>query len=359
MEAAARVTLDATGQPPLLPDEVMYRQQEAVDVYNRDKKSLRGGVSMVTSHRVCWMDKTRSDAIAWDFSSVVRVTEEEGGLIVGSAKIVIHLRLPRATVGAGGALRVPQGQPVPEDALAHVKLAFKHGGRDEFVAGLRKGLERRAQALAAPERPLAAAAPRADGGFSGFVQHREQQAESARAFATDAFRDLDSLAQHAQKLVQLAETYARAEQRAAEAKAGGRGGGAATPVAATPPSTGGTETPTPAAAPGAADVGSLVHNLGITSTLTRAECSSQKAFIEVVARSIASTLACVARGGGVRDAAGAASGGVGSARNRIAAVLRGTGRGAHVAAAPDCPPRTTRPALHDRGAGALWRRRAA
>jgi hypothetical protein len=129
MEFSSILPLTSTQQPALLSEEVQYRVQDSVDIYDRDVKSLRRrGMAIVTSHRVGWVSADRKDAIYWHLGMVYSVETEEGGLLVGSSKVVLYMESAR---------------PGAAPARGHIKLSFKEGGRDPFLDDLQRVLAKK------------------------------------------------------------------------------------------------------------------------------------------------------------------------------------------------------------------------
>ena len=291
MEAATRLQLTAAGQPAMQADEVHYCMADSIDIYDRDTKSnLRRGVAIVTSHRLCWIDGSRRDAIGWHLSRVQHIAEEAGGVFVGSAKIVVMLQLS-APDNRGGPTRAPPSASV----VAHVKLAFKAGGKDQFVVGLRTALARQSwlsQAIPTSAALLERGAAQGDAtpiaqrvGIGGIMAAEKLAAESGKRVASDAFADLDALAKHARTLVVLSEGYAREAQALQQRP--GRAAEPAAPAGTTPA----------AAAPTPVGLDALVDELGIVSSVSRAACGAgaagKRLFLQEVARQIATVIVCV------------------------------------------------------------------
>jgi hypothetical protein len=164
MDAARPLPLTAAGTPTPYPEEVVYRLQADVDVVDGESKveGMRKGVATLTSHRLYWADASRTTAVQWHLSQVGGVGAEEGGILFGSAKVVLHVRpLAEAVAGAGGrggggggggggaypSLPSSSSSSSSSSALPHVKLSFKGGGRDPFLEDLRKALQRKAWVL--------------------------------------------------------------------------------------------------------------------------------------------------------------------------------------------------------------------
>ena len=296
MDIALPISLDPAGQLVLQTDEVRYLAQDGVDVHDRDTKTeRRRGVGVLTSHRLVWIDAERRAPLAWHLGHVVAVAEEEGTFLVGSAKIVIHLRTRFAVEAAASAAAAP---------TTHIKFAFKIGGRDEFLDAARTALGRRSWAAVAaappgvaPDAPLTAdivARP----GVAGILERRERALESSKALATSAFADLAELEKHAKSLVALAERYA--------GEAAFRGQGQA--LLAHPAGSGQSGDAAAAAAAAAAEqrqLADLVATMGIIpNPVTRAACGSGSSaanlFFTEVARQLASFIAArLERGGGM------------------------------------------------------------
>jgi Vacuolar protein sorting protein 36 Vps36 len=124
MQFARPIPLDPiSGQPATaLPEELQYKLQDGVDTYDGAAKVRRGDVLAVTSHRIYLVDGSRASPIQWSLAQVVNVATEEGGLFVGSPKIVLTLRpLP--------APRPSSTAAPPAETNAVIKLSFKNGGR--------------------------------------------------------------------------------------------------------------------------------------------------------------------------------------------------------------------------------------
>ena len=135
LSIARPLPVTSEGLPTLLPQEVTYRLQEGVDVYDGDVKSdKRKGVAIVTSHRLVWMAPDRTSALYWALDAVA----------VSSAAT--------AAAAEGYDLVVTGG---------HIKLSFKEKGKDPFGADLSTALTRRSW-LVAP-----ASLPKRVGGVEG------------------------------------------------------------------------------------------------------------------------------------------------------------------------------------------------
>jgi hypothetical protein len=275
MEFARPLPLDAAGQPQSTSDEVQYRLQESVDVYDKDTKSRRGDVCIITSHRLAIIDSARKAPLQWHLSQILAVSAEEGGLFIGSAKVVFHVR----------PLPVPGKDPGAETRRSHVKLSFKSGGRDAFLESARKAVERKSweitMAAPAEKRPrLEPVAVLHTPGIGGIMRKQVEDAKMDAALAKEAFADLNELERHAKQIVTLTETYAAeiARRKAADAAAAAGAGGASG-----------------AASDETADMnkelGALITNMGIINPVTRAAAGNL--FNTEVARQLASFLRCV------------------------------------------------------------------
>jgi hypothetical protein len=276
MEFARALPLDAAGQPQSTSDEVQYRLQESVDVYDKDTKSRRGDVCIITSHRLAVIDSARKAPLQWHLSQIVSVSAEEGGLFIGSAKVVFHVR----------PLPVPGKDPSAETRRSHVKLSFKSGGRDAFLESARKAVERKSweitMAAPAEKRPrLEPVAVLHTPGIGGIMRKQVEDAKMDAALAKEAFADLNELERHAKQIVALTETYAAeiARRKAADAAAAGAGG-------ATESASSSDET-----ADMNKELGALITNMGIINPVTRAAAGNL--FNTEVARQLASFLRCV------------------------------------------------------------------
>lgn len=269
MELARPVRLTEAGQLVKLDEEVEYRLQTDVDVYDRSVKTeKRRGVLIVTSHRLAWIDPARTQPLHWHLSQVADggVSTEEGGIFVGSAKMILHL-LPLPTPG------LPRTSTAQADCF--IKLSFKGGGRDEFVECVRKATERKSWVIEAAtnaKRALRAEDVIKSVGIDGILKQRAEQESKTKEVTTQAFTDLSELEKHAKTLVGLTETYARETKKRADAAA--LSGSAAVAGAGTPDA--------------AADIGSLVLNMGIIDPVTRAAAGSM--YITEVARQLATFL---------------------------------------------------------------------
>jgi hypothetical protein len=149
MDAGRPLPLTSSGTPHPYPEEVVYRLQAEVDLYDGPSKldGMRKGVATLTSHRVYWSDAARTTAVQWHLGQVVGAHGEEGGLLFGSSKVVVTVRPLAAAVAAGSAypsLPSSASSSSSAAALPHIKLSFKEGGRDQFLEDLRKALQRKA-----------------------------------------------------------------------------------------------------------------------------------------------------------------------------------------------------------------------
>jgi hypothetical protein len=331
MEFGTSLPLDGSGQPKLLEDEVQYRLQSAIDVYDRDTKTdRRKGALAVTSHRVYWTDEWRRTAIQWHLHQVVKLDHEDAGMLFGSAKIVIFVSTSRVAgpSSENGGAGYPSLAPASAAASAHVKFSFKDGGKDPVFDALKLALSRRSweKAVATPRTlgslgtPAATptsgsatpgatspggATPR-DGlpqevrraGLSGVMEQRAARIAESRALTDSAFSDLDALAKHASSIVAMAEGYAaelkRQKQREKEKEAAS---------AAAAASDGGTGATTGESGAGASSgsggggldddtLGSLVGSLGIVAPLATPVTKEMAGslYIQEMARQVASFL---------------------------------------------------------------------
>lgn len=305
------VSLDAGAQPLLQPEEISYRLAEGIAVHDRDVKrdDMRDGLLMITSHRICWIDRARRKPVGWLLSHIVDITSEEGTLMFGHSKIVVHLSLPptaeqlrAASVGPAyptlpGSLNGSHGHHYSTHRLsggrAHIKLSFHKGGRDASLEDLRKAMQRKAwEAAAGPAQSAETAITATDvmraPGIGGLLERRAKaQAESSQLTNT-AFGDLEELAKHARSLVAMAEQYASEAQRKAAAAAAGSstGSGDGSPNVSAPDAD-------------VASAGSLALSMGLLSNpITKA--SSGGLFYSELARQIAAFIGpYLARVGGL------------------------------------------------------------
>jgi len=259
MDYARPLLLDGAKQPVLLPDEVTYRLQGDVTLYEGDLKTHRThGTALLTSHRLGWLDASRTDCVFWQHGNVARTEVEEAGFFAGSAKVVVRLEYagPAGRSGAYPAL-APSGASAVRNVT--IRLSFKTGGRDAFAEDFKRALSRRGWvvgegASSAPKRGriddgsgTAPARPVGVGMGALFAQEAAR-AEAGRALAQTAFSDLEVLMQHGKKIAEMAESYARELSRTvAPAPTGGSGGVDADSEAA----------------------GSLLAGLGIVTPVTR------------------------------------------------------------------------------------------
>jgi ESCRT-II complex subunit VPS36 len=289
MDYARPLQLDTTGRPLLSKDELTIKIQEHIDLYNNDTKAHHHGISIVTSHRLCWIGGTGPADVAlhWHLSHVHSASKEEGGIFAGSAKIVLRFR------------QVGQEAPAP----GHAKLSFKTGGRDEFFDQLNNALRRKEWAAplagaipigsrAASDGAAASPAVRYVPGLAGIQDRARDERAKAAADVSDAMSDLRSLSEHAKGLVQLAEEYA--------AKAAARAAAPLPPrsVSEGAGSDGAPPSPAPDDSGYANSVSQLVRDLGIVNPVTRAAAGTL--YLQEVARQLASFLrAPLERVGGV------------------------------------------------------------
>lgn len=325
MELALPLPLDSAAQPVLLQEEIRYRIQDGIAVYERDVKreDLKDGILIVTSHRVCWIDSGRRRPLGWHLSHVADVHTEEGSLFIGHPKIVLHLRLPptkeqlraASVPGAYPSLPASGGQQQQQSAVSKVliwstatteiRLSFYKGGRDHALDDLRKALQRRAWeavAVAPPAKELAVKPEDvvARPGIAGLLERRAAAQAQSSAVASAAFSDLDELARHARSLVAMAEQYAgEAARKANSSSSSGSVGAGAGSSSNNNGSLGGASGSLPAdssspsaSASAAADAdvssaGSLALNIGLLSNpITRS--SAGNLFYSELARQVAS-----------------------------------------------------------------------
>lgn len=332
MELAVPLPLDTAGQPVLQADEVRYRMQDGVALYDRDAKrdDLRDGIAIVTSHRVCWVDPARRRPLCWHLSRVVSVAAEEGTMFVGHPRIVVTLSVPptaaqvtaAAAAAANAATASPlypalpggggSGTPAPPSAssaaaavvaagrgVTHFKLSFHRGGRDAALEDLQKAVARKAwEAVAAS--PPAEATPKPEDvvarpGIGGLLERRAKAQAEASAATSAAFADLDELAKHARTLVAMAESYAAEAQRKLQLQQqqqaglpGGGSGGSSSALSPLPPP--GSPTSPAAATTADADVssaGSLALSMGLLSSPITRSSAGGGLFFSELARQVA------------------------------------------------------------------------
>jgi hypothetical protein len=263
MEHALPLRLSDVGDLVKEADEVEYKRQTDIDLYDRDAKTEhRRGTAVVTSHRVAWIDKVGNAHKHWHLSQIAYggVATEEGTIFVGSAKIKLFVVPPPRLVDTAAK------QPIPG---VFIKLSFKIGGRDEFRDVLIKSLEKRSWLSLPVSRPVPTI--KAEDaryshavGISGVLKHAHAQQTESKALATQAFSDLGELEKHAKKLVGLAEAYAKEIKKRADAVGGSPLSGSGEEVG----------------------FASLVHSLGIVDPVTREAAGSQ--YLPGVAKQLAS-----------------------------------------------------------------------
>lgn len=330
MEFSAALDLDAAGQVALVGEEVQYRIQGDVTIYDRENKSAHvKGALAVTSHRLYWTDAARRSAIQWHLRQVVDIRQEEAGMFAGSAKVVVSV------ISLGAASRPGGGtapSPLPAASAApYVKFSFKNGGRDAFLESLKLAHSRRGWEKAAPVPrglnslggpTMVPATPAALGltaatattrtagssgtpgggggagggtaaddmpmvllrpGLSGLAATNAERIAASKAIAQSAFSDLEALAKHAASIVSLAEGYAielkaqrerevEAERERIERAAALTPGADGSPTTALSGGAGTPTTPAVSSPTGRAGMdedtlGSLVSSLGIVAPL--------------------------------------------------------------------------------------------
>lgn len=349
METSKRLALESNGQPKPYSDEVTYRIQADIDLYDRDSKTEhRRGVLTLTSHRLYWCDAGRKTAIQWHLAQVVQTSTEEGGFF-SSAKVLLKLRhlpgvggnanvigSPSATNGVYPSLQQTSSAGSQAAIVGHVKFSFKEGGRDAFLQDVIKAVSRQAwvvdtdadgdalvldgQTTASSSQPGqrnltegTAKRGRLDGvtpassqghvgagsgpassavndgsdasnpvvmrvGVGAVLEQRAKRMEASKQLASDAFQDLDNLAAHAKRVVQLAESYAAELQKNKVTKQQSVGAGGS----------GGPSTPTSSSASSAAEesqLSALISAMGIVSPVTKEMAG--KMYLQEVARQLA------------------------------------------------------------------------
>ena len=291
LSIARPLPVTSEGLPTLLPQEVTYRLQEGVDVYDGDVKSdKRKGVAIVTSHRLVWMAPDRTSALYWALDAVASVSHEEAG-ILSSAKLVVAFH--GVAVSSAATAAAAEGYDLVVTG-GHIKLSFKEKGKDPFGADLSTALTRRSWLVAPASLPkrvggvegaassaTPVAPPTGAVGIAGILAARAAAQAQSSSLTADAFKDIDELAKRGRVLVALAASYA-AEASAREARLAG--GGGAPPV----------ESPDDG-------VGDIVSAIGILNPVTRASTGGSKTtYLREVARQLASALRpLLLRSGGV------------------------------------------------------------
>lgn len=138
MEYTQLLLLDSTGNPFLVQNEVLYRLQEGVDVYEDDSLTERqGGTIGITSHRIYWLPPAGivQNAFQFNISQVVHHSIDTGWFN-RSKRLVLHLSKDQEL---GENATKPQHFPIK-----CLKLKFRKKGTRVALENIIRSIERKA-----------------------------------------------------------------------------------------------------------------------------------------------------------------------------------------------------------------------
>jgi len=184
------VVVTQSGRPEVFPNEVEQYLTDSVNIYEGEHKSkFERGVARITTHRIIWQ------------SSV--------GCVAVNLSDIASLQLVAGGIRASAKLNLVFGNQTTST------LAFKEGGRDEFVDKLKLSMSKRIWL----EKP--ASTPKTEfstkgAGITGIMARVEADTKRTDSTLNAAFADIDELMVKAKDVVRLAQKFAAAQARAAQ-----------------------------------------------------------------------------------------------------------------------------------------------
>lgn len=213
-----------TTRPPLSEYEVecLLRDNVALVDGRSNRVVHKGGMVILTSHRIIWHCQTQSRAYHGHLSKVVDARKSRN-IFKPSSRIHLYLQGPDQL----------RGEPA-------TKIDFVHGGRDEFLVQVKTLLQMRdwekvpalTPTLNSGSSPAATATAAAEpvfttrkAGVGGIIRRQENTRAAQDKLATEAFGDLQALMGRAREVVSVIERYATVLASNAEGEEAGGGNG--------------------------------------------------------------------------------------------------------------------------------------
>jgi len=208
--------LTSVGLPKYFNKEIELVRDNDVSLYFGKDKYLRNGKIVFTTHRLLFEHKKARLALPL---SDVRTMDVKSGMIgLSSPKVKAWLKVRR-----------PKGRPLPTgmSLTSHSRVLAKgppepgyvmysfHDsdlGMERICAIVKKAIMSKAWEAQEEEKPKKAEFSTRSAGIRGIIaQQKNKQADEQKTVKA-AFKDLDALMDHAQKMVKMAEQFARSQE---------------------------------------------------------------------------------------------------------------------------------------------------
>jgi len=208
--------LTSVGLPKYYENEIELVRDDKVSLYLGKDKYLRNGKIVFTTHRLLFTLKDERLSLRLED---VRSFDSKSGLI--------SLSSPKAKVWLK-ALK-PKGRPLPSGINltnvsrsaakappdpGYVMYSFHDSemSMEKICAIMKKAILTKAWVSHEPEKPKKAVFSTRSAGIRGIMAQQKTKIADEKKTVTAAFKDLDALMGHAQKMVRMAEQFARSQE---------------------------------------------------------------------------------------------------------------------------------------------------
>eukprot|EP00808_Paulinella_micropora_P011605 g78995.t1 len=197
-------TLTSSHRPVYMEQEIELSISTPASVYYGDDKVHREGTLYASTHRIIWVSSSdKPISLALPLLLVKMISKQAGFIGFSSPKIRLHLDKHHVHGAA----------PSPDYLL----LSFHDkSGRDPFYDQIEKALRSKTWELDAKilQPALKPSFKTSSAGIGGIIRQVERRQKEEHLTSSEAFKDLESLMEHAQKVVKLAARYANEQEQA-------------------------------------------------------------------------------------------------------------------------------------------------
>jgi len=208
--------MTSVGLPKYYENEIELVRDDDVSLYLGKDKYMRNGKVVFTTHRLLFAHKEAR--LALRLADVRNLDTKSGLISLSSPKVKVWLKalkpkgrpLPSGISLSNVSRSAAQAPPGP----GYVMYSFHNSemGMEKICEILNKAIRTKAWLSHVEEKTKKAAFSTRSAGIRGIMAQQKTKIAEEKKTVTVAFKDLDALMSHAQKMVRMAEQFARSQE---------------------------------------------------------------------------------------------------------------------------------------------------